>query len=313
MRAVYLHDLASALGEQRFTVEQSARAGRTLSAATALREAGFAHHHVCAPESTSLTLASRATEEFVDKLSPPSAIVYATCLPMNGSLQCEAGGGDVRPLMDFPASRLQAALGLPGAAVFGLTQQACTVTLGAIRTARALIASDPDVEQVLCVTADRFPPGARYEQAYNLISDGAAACLVSPRPMGFRILACHQRTNGALVQVSDEETTGVYFPFTCQTIRESLAKAGLELEEIDWIVPQNMNRKAWQILSRLLRIPEERIFLESLADVGHVIAADNLINLQRLAASGDLRRGARLLLVMTGYGMNCQCLVLEAL
>ena len=45
---------------------------------------------------------------------------------------------------------------------------------------------------------------------------------------------------------------------------------------------------------------------------GHVIAADNMINLAELQASGRLRAGDLLLLAMAGFGMNWQCVILEA-
>ena len=46
---------------------------------------------------------------------------------------------------------------LLAAVAFGLNQHACTGQLGGIRFARGLLASEPSFEQVLCVTADRFP------------------------------------------------------------------------------------------------------------------------------------------------------------
>src|SRR5690606_39577843 len=57
----------------------------------------------------------------------------------------------------------------------GLGQQACTSMLGSLRIARALLRDEPELGRILCVSADRFPDGAEHEQAYNLISDGAAA------------------------------------------------------------------------------------------------------------------------------------------
>jgi 3-oxoacyl-[acyl-carrier-protein] synthase-3 len=218
---------------------------------------------------------------------------------------------DVKHLMDFPASRLQAACGLPHAQVIGLNQQACTGMLGSIRVARALLTTEPETEDVLCITADRFPRGAIYEQAYNLISDGGAAVVVSRNERGFRVLGCHQITNGALVQASDDETVGTYFNYTHRLVQETLARSDLRISDIDWIVAQNMNVKAWQILARLLAFDQERVYFESLPEVGHVISGDNVINLQRLDATGAVAPGHKLLMVMAGYGMNWQSVLLE--
>jgi 3-oxoacyl-[acyl-carrier-protein] synthase-3 len=96
-------------------------------------------------------------------------------------------------------------------------------------------------------------------------------------------------------------------------ITQVLAKAGITASDLAWVVPQNTNPKVWQILSRLLRIDESRIWFPSLAHAAHVISGDNIINLEQLVASGELRRGDKVLLVMAGYGMNWQCTVLERL
>jgi 3-oxoacyl-[acyl-carrier-protein] synthase-3 len=72
-----------------------------------------------------------------------------------------------------------------------------------------------------------------------------------------------------------------------------------------------MNVKAWQILARLLRIPEERICFPTMPDVGHVISGDNVINLCRLIDQDAIQSGDRLLLFMAGYGLNWQCVILE--
>ena len=314
MHDVYLHDLVYALGDQSLGVDESAAAGRTRSTAATLRLAGFERHHVCRPETTPLDLARRSVEPLRDSLSGAGAIVYATCIPVNGNVGSAADferSRDVKHLMDFPASRLQAELGLGDAIVIGLNQQACTGMLGSARIARALLSSERGFESILCVTADRFPEGAIYEQSYNLISDGGAAWIASREPRGFRLLACHQITNGALSLVSDDESVGMYFNYTHRAIRETLHRAELDISDLAWIVPQNMNVKAWQILARLLKFTAERIYFDPLPEVAHVISGDNVINLKRLDESGRLERGDHILLVMAGYGLNWQCVLVE--
>ena len=164
---------------------------------------------------------------------------------------------------------------------------------------------------VKCITADRFPPDALYEQSYNLISDGGAAVIVSRLERGFRVLGCHQITNGALGQASDDEAVGIYFNYTHRLVQESLAKVDAKISDIDWIIAQNMNVKAWQILARLLPFESERVFFDSLPEVGHVISGDNVINLKLLDDGNAIRPGDKLLMLMAGYGMNWQSVLLE--
>jgi 3-oxoacyl-[acyl-carrier-protein] synthase-3 len=314
----FVSHFSYALGDDRFDVGQAVAGGRTLTPSAALRDAGFSQHHVCRPATTAYDLARRAVDPIAPALGDVGAIIYSTCLPCNGNLGSEARfreSRDVKHLMDFPVSHLQADLKLDRAQAIGLNQQACTSMIGALRLAKALLKDDPAVGRILCVTADRFPEGAVYEQAYNLISDGASACIVSgepaPSPAAYRIVSCHAITNGALAQATDDETVGGYFNYTHRLITEALAKAELTIDQIDWVVPQNTNIKAWKILARLLRVDIDRVFFESIHEVAHIISSDNVVNLVELEKRGAVKKGAKMLLFMAGFGLNWQSVILE--
>ena len=295
-------------------MEEAAAHGNTLSDAVALREAGFHQHWVSRKGSSAYDLARRAVQELRGELGEVGAIVYSTCIPVNANIGDETRfreTRDVKHLMDFPASHLQTDFELEKAIVIGLDQQACTGMLGSLRLAKALLVAEPEMGRVLCVTSDRFPEGAQYEQSYNLISDGAAACIASLEPGGFRIVACHGVTNGAMVMATADETVGSYFSYAHRVIQETLAKAGLQITDIDYVVPQNTNVTAWQILSRLLGLDYERVYFPTLGEVAHVISSDNIINLKSLMEMEQVKAGQRVLLFMAGYGPNWQCVILE--
>jgi len=311
---VYLGNLAHALGELEESVESASTEGLLLSSASALREAGFSRHHRCAPRTTAYELARRAVAPIGDRIRSADVLVYATSLPVNGNVGSEEAcrsTRDVKHLMDFPASRLQADLDLGGAMVLGINQLACTALLAAIRVAAMALRSEQHLGTALCVTADRFPDGALYEQAYNLISDGAAACLVTRTPAELRILGGHGITNGAMAFASDDQTIGSYFTYTHRLITELLARHGLGIGDIQWIVPQNINTVTWKVLSSLLRFDPERVLFPTMPDVGHMISGDNIVNLQHLLEEGRFASGDRILMPMAGYGLNWQCLLLE--
>jgi 3-oxoacyl-[acyl-carrier-protein] synthase-3 len=312
--AIFAHHFSHALGSVETSLCESVSAGRTFTELAPLADAGFLKHHIAAPGENAYELARRAVEPLRPALSGCGVIIYATCLPINGSIgSTEAFGqsGDVKHLMDFPASRLQREFNLDNAIVIGIGQQACTSMIGSIRLAANLLSAEAEFDNVLCVSSDRFPPGARYEQTFNLISDGAAACIVSRSPAGFRFLGAHHITNGALVRAEDDEVAGSFFSYTHKLTIELLKKTGLSPGDIDWIVPQNTNAKVWQIMSRLLSIDPDRVFAPTISEVGHVISADNIVNLVALEASGRLRKGDRVLLTMAGFGLNWQGLLLE--
>jgi len=314
VKPVYLDHLSYALGEEVSTVQEAERLGRTLTTAAALQEVGFQKHCVCGPQETAYSLAVKAVRSMQEHLGEIDAVIYSTCIPLNGN----AGDvsrfhetKDVKHLMDFPVSRLQAEFGFDRAMILGLTQQACTAMLSSIRVAQMLIKNESDICRVLCITADRFPEGALYEQAYNLISDGAAGCIVSTVRQGFRIIACHGITNGAMAFASDDETASSYFSYSHRLIMETLAKAGLKLQDLQWFVPQNINTKAIRILARLLKVSYDQFYFPTVGTAGHVISGDNIINLKRLVDDQKVNPGEYALLLMAGYGLNWQCIILE--
>ena len=314
MPDVFLGEVAHAVGDLHESVEDAGHHGRLLSSPAALREAGFARHAYCSAGTTSYDLARRAVAPLESRIRGADVLVYATSLPINGNvgdLERYRSTRDVKYLMDFPVSHLQADLDLTGAMVVGINQLACASLIAGIRVAAMILRSEPHLHKALCVTADRFPEGALYEQSYNLISDGAAACLVTREPGELRILGGHGITNGAMAFASDDQTIGSYFTYTHRLITELLARHHMSIADVSWIVPQNVNIVTWQVLGSLLGFDLDRVLSPTMPEVGHMISGDNIVNLGRLLEEGRFQPGERILMPMAGYGLNWQCLLLE--
>ncbi|HZM67858.1 MAG TPA: 3-oxoacyl-[acyl-carrier-protein] synthase III C-terminal domain-containing protein [Nakamurella sp.] len=312
---VFVDDIHVALGDVRRDVRTAQAAGATLSTSQQLTDAGFGTHYVCSDDMTAYDLARLAVTPIAARHRRVVAIVYATTLPGNaamGGADDFARTGDVKHLMRYPASRLQAEFDFAAAFVVGVGQQACTGLLGALRLARGLLLAEPHLDPILCLTADRFPAGAGYEQAYNLVSDGAVACTVSLRPAAFELLGVHHVTNGGLEFASDDETVATYFSYTCEVITAVCAVAGFDPQALNWIVPQNTHSRVAPILARLLGLPEDRLYCPTVRELGHLIAGDALVNLADLQKSGRLRAGDLVAVPIAGYGLNWQCALLRA-
>lgn len=315
---IYLDAIGFALGSNRQSVEAAEANNLLLSPASMLRESGFGSHHRCPSTESTLDLALSAAAQVLKKsqaLRPEDIdlLCFATCIPANGNAgnaaDCERTC-DVKYLMDFCASHMQASLKLDRAQIFGVTQMACTSLLGAIRIGASLLQSEA-LTSCLCVTADRFPVGAKYEQSFNLISDSAVACILSRKPGAFRVIGAHHISNGSMAQASDDETAGFFFNYSYQLVEQTLKKVSMRLGDIQWIVPQNTNAKAWMVLASLLRFDMERVQMPTRVDVGHCISGDNLINLHACQENNLFKSGDMILLPMAGYGLNWSCVVLE--
>jgi 3-oxoacyl-[acyl-carrier-protein] synthase III len=314
MTEAFLSHLSFALGDDTSTVDESYSSGKTFSEPSSLKEAGFDRHHICHPRTSAYQLAKAAVQQIQPHFTEVGAIIYSTCLPLNGTVETQHNfhdSKDIQDLMNFPVNHLQVDFNLTKATAFGLNQQSSTGILGSIRLAKALLATEESLKQVLCVTSDRLPDGASYEQSNNLISDGAAACIISAKPEGFRILSCYSNVTGTMEAKLNGKATENFLQHGETTILEALKTTGLDIAELNWIIPQNTNTKAWKSLCNTLHFDFNKVYFPSLGQVAHVMGGDTLINLLCLIQEHKVQPGDKILLFMSGYGINWQCVLLE--
>ena len=304
------------------TVAEVIAAGQANSTAEKLNALGFQFIRVAEHEGAEM-MALAAVRDLQARsgfdLARIDSIVYAGALATSSSLFTDSDGSwstliDPAPLFRFPGCYLQAELGLPNASVLGVAQLACNTFQAALRTARALIASESDVNHVLCVAADRFPRSAKREIVYNLMSDGACAAVVSRDATCNRILSMSQTTRGAYWDgdASHDQLIAAYFPLARRTLVDAAARAGLDLASIDLLIPHNLNLKSWRIMAEIVGVPLNRIFTENIARIGHVVASDNIINYVDAVDQGRVRKGDRVALFVMGFGAHWGAVVLEA-
>jgi 3-oxoacyl-[acyl-carrier-protein] synthase-3 len=126
-----------------------------------------------------------------------------------------------------------------------------------------------------------------------------------------KILDAHHISNGAMAQANDDETAGFYFNYSYRVIDQLLKRNNLTINDIDWIVPQNTNIKAWEVLSSILHFDYQRVLTPTREDIGHCISGDNIINLKHADDNGIFQPGDKILLPMAGFGLNWSCVLLE--
>jgi 3-oxoacyl-[acyl-carrier-protein] synthase-3 len=301
------------LPDRRVTLEDLERNGQLDTPAGTLRALGF--DTVRVSDEPAEALAGRAVARLIESANVDreaiGAIFHAGALPSSHAV---AGTGrGVIEGFHYPVARLQYEAGLVHAEAIGISQVGCAGLMTAVRLAGSVLRSRPDVRAAICSSADVLPPGAGREFIYNVISDGACAVLVERGGPRNRVLALRQITKGYYWDAASlkNEIVAAYFPTARHIVLETLAAAGLSPADVDWILPHNVSLRSWEILLRLLDLPRERLFAPNIADKGHVIAADNFINLKDATACGLLHPGQRLLLFTFGFGANWTCAVIE--
>lgn len=318
--------VATYLPAESASLEQLSERGLLKGSVTALRSFGFDRVHLAGDESN-VDMAILAARKLLSEsdIDPEKIglIIYATALSSSATMwdAADARGGasgvlqldDVSDLFKYPASLLQSELDLPNASVMGINQVGCASIFAALRMARAMISSESELDSVLCVSADKFPPGESRDLVYNVVSDGASAALVRRGASRNRIVECAQITKGALWDGGslENEIVAAYFPTAKSLIERTLAKAGLTIDDIALVIPHNVSARSWEILGKLIGCSRERIYTDNIGCAGHTIASDNLLNLERASDDGRIEKGDRLLLFTFGYGLNWACMILE--
>ncbi|MGH7958591.1 MAG: 3-oxoacyl-[acyl-carrier-protein] synthase III C-terminal domain-containing protein [Opitutaceae bacterium] len=316
-----LSGVAGVLPPSRLTLGELGAQHRLTSSGETLASLGFLHAHVAdAAHDVGWLAESAARAALADAQLAPDAIdtlIWASALPENHvrAPAANTGAAAIDLLLgkfNYHASWLQQCLGLERASVIGNAQQGCSGMFSALRTAHALIASDPRVQHVLCVGVDVLPPSAPREILYNVISDAAAAVVVSRRATRDRWMACHQVSKGYYWNVPEKqkEIIAAYFPTARLVINQLLERAGLKPSDIGWIVPTGVSADSWRILAQLIGVPAEKIY-QGGQSFGHTVAADNFLHLAEIRAANRIPAGERLLLFTYGFGSSWCGLILE--
>ena len=210
-----------------------------------------------------------------------------------------------------PLHELCRGLGLGHALAFTVTQHACASGLLAIDVAGRLLAADPRPDSLALVLAGEktFTRDAQLVPGTSVFGEGAAACLIrtGAGAVRDRLLAYAASLRG---DFDDEVATDPtryeqeYQGALGEVIHAALARAGVDLDGIDVILPHNVNAVAWRRLCRRIGFPVERVVLDNVPVAGHVFCADAFLNYRTAVARGLLRPGGRYLVGAAGAGMG---------
>jgi len=307
--------------ERSRTVGELAGDRQLNSSAATMESFGFGKVHVAVTETPyelALAASTRLLDESrVDRDSIGLLIYGGTPGSMSFAAQTDAeeaaSGLCTMSRFKFPATRLQYDLGLHNAWPFAVDQLSCTTLLGAARLARSLCLTE-GIERALCVSSEFFPANAGREAIFNCTSDAACAVLIERNGTRNRIVSATNVTKGYYwdVDALRDEIVASYFPTARHVLLRTIADAGWEPADVDWIIPHNVSMRSWQILSSLVRLPRARLFSDNIVRHGHTLAGDNFINYRDALDGGCIQPGDRVVLFSYGFGAHWTGVAVEA-
>jgi 3-oxoacyl-[acyl-carrier-protein] synthase III len=243
----------------------------------------------------------------------------------------------VTPDMFFPctAARTQAKLG-PTMAAFDLLV-GCTGFVYGLAVAKGLVASGA-YNHILVCGAETLSRIADWEDRSTcvLFGDGAGAALVGPVEEGRGIISYSLGNEGANSEVLQIPAGGSCLPASAETVanrqhflqmngpevfkfavramadssEEVVRKAGLQMSDINLVVPHQANLRIIEAAAKRFNIPYER-FLVNIDRYANTSAATIPIALDEAVQQGRLHPGDYVLLSSFGAGLSWASMVLR--
>nr|WP_076068974.1 beta-ketoacyl-ACP synthase III [Sphingomonas montana] len=233
---------------------------------------GIRFRHIAGENETTATLATAAARRALDAagIIPDQIdlIVLATATPDQ----------------TFPATatKVQAALGINDCIAFDV-QAVCSGFLYALSVAESMIRGGA-AQTALVIGAETFSRILDWEDRGTcvLFGDGAGAVVLSAEesasaaePRGILSVSLHAdgRHNGLLYVDGGPSTTGTVGKLRMKgpevfkhavtnlasVLHEVLDRAGLQIADVDWVVPHQANRRILDATARKLGLPKERV------------------------------------------------------
>ncbi len=228
------------------------------------------------------------------------------------------------PDMVFPstASIVQHKLGIAGCPAFDV-QAVCTGFIYALTTADAMIRSGM-ARKALVIGTEIFSRILNFDDRSTcvLFGDGAGAIVLEAGEQP-GILATDLHADGSyreilqvpghvcggeimgspLLEMDGQAVFKLAVGLLEKTASAVLAKAGMEKEQIDWLVPHQANIRIMMSTARKLRLPAEKVIV-TLEEQGNTSAASIPLALDAGVRSGQIQPGQILLLEGVGGGFT---------
>jgi 3-oxoacyl-[acyl-carrier-protein] synthase III len=224
----------------------------------------------------------------------------------------------------FPSTAclLQDKLGVKGCAAFDL-QAVCSGFVYALATADSFIRSGQH-KKALVVGAEVFSRILDWEDRGTcvLFGDGAGAVVLAAdsRP-GIHASVLHaDGSQSGMLSVPGNVSRGRIvgspylqmngqgvFKFAVKVLeevaRETLAKAGLTVDDVDWLIPHQANVRILEATARKLALPQEKLVI-TVDHHGNTSAASVPLALDEFVRAGRIRPGHRILMQGVGGGFT---------
>lgn len=216
-------------------------------------------------------------------------------------------------------------------------QAACSGYLYALSIAKAYVEAGL-YRNVLIIASEKLSSIVDYEDRSTcvLFGDGASACIVSCKGRGLEICDVSIGADGEQSELLMLPAGGSREPACEESVaqrrhylrmegretfkhavrrmesaaKKSLAKAGLEEGEINWLIPHQANIRIIEAMAKRFQVEKEKVYM-TIEKYGNTSASSVGIALDELRSTEGVNEGENLLLVAFGAGLTWGAAVLK--
>jgi len=195
----------------------------------------------------------------------------------------------------------------------------------AFKTAASYMNLDDTLQRILLVAADSPPSGSRTLLPITIQGDVGIAVVLTRGGEGPKLVETAICTLGYLydvitIQYVDRNRSGIFINVDTEKIERDLKpiyylnfhrltnkileKADLSLSQIDHFIYSNLSRTDQRGFVKAFGLPEEKVFMENLYELGHTFSGDLIINYKELCHRGKILPDQWLLFASAGIGFT---------
>ncbi|WP_374562573.1 3-oxoacyl-[acyl-carrier-protein] synthase III C-terminal domain-containing protein [Ideonella sp.] len=264
---------------------------------------GLANYHV-APQMSVEALCVAAVERLCDESGQGMADIDRV-------IYCHTNTTSVMaPPSSIPATLIKR-FGMTRAIGHSIAQQNCASIVCALRLLRTLMWRDPNLREVLIVSADKvFGETSRNVSNYAIQSDGGLALRIRRDAEFNRIGHIAYNIDGRYYRGSAKgpELTrryGLnYAVLAHHVIDDVIRSSGWTAADVDAVLPMNANLTAFSKVIELLGMPIDRLHSRNIGVTGHLFCCDPFLNfLDRFKDPAQVGSGNAILFASASSGV----------
>ncbi|HXZ00664.1 MAG TPA: ketoacyl-ACP synthase III family protein [Stellaceae bacterium] len=197
-------------------------------------------------------------------------------------------------------------LGASNAFPVGITLNNCASFLSAITMACKMVESGA-YNNILVITADKVYDETIRMNNFALLSDAAASCIVTNRPVaGYRVVSDVFRTSDNPIFTNRGKDDS---PLYLRVFNEIIEKSSVKPNEIKKVFCSNVFKSITLVKEKKLGFSRDQLFLENIPRYGHCFSADVFINLIEYERQAQVPEGERFMFSVDAPNLRASVLL----